>query len=160
MMRSVSNRVVLGVVGLFSLSWISPAIAQSLTGRLTLEIMGLENTDGNVCIKLFSGSEGFPNQDDSAVLKECVPIEDAEDTEDIEMTVTFDDLPYGSYGVALYHDENGDEIFNRGAFGIPTEGYGFSNDAPATGAPARYEDAIFLLAGQNTTLQINVRYPD
>lgn len=36
----------------------------------------------------------------------------------------------GVYGLAVYHDENGDRKFNRNAIGLPAEGYGFSNNAP------------------------------
>ena len=37
----------------------------------------------------------------------------------------------------VYHDINADHDFNRSLVGMPTEGYGFSNDAPTTiGLPA------------------------
>jgi hypothetical protein len=34
----------------------------------------------------------------------------------------------GYYAVALFHDENDDHHLNTNALGIPTEGYGFSNN--------------------------------
>jgi uncharacterized protein (DUF2141 family) len=34
----------------------------------------------------------------------------------------------GRFAVAVFHDENEDHKFNRDFFGIPTEGYGFSNN--------------------------------
>jgi uncharacterized protein (DUF2141 family) len=34
----------------------------------------------------------------------------------------------GSYAVAVFHDENADKEFNRDFLGIPSEGYGFSNN--------------------------------
>jgi len=37
-------------------------------------------------------------------------------------------LPPANYEVAVYHDANGDEDFNRNMLGLPTEGFGFSND--------------------------------
>lgn len=38
---------------------------------------------------------------------------------------------------AAYHDEDDDRIFDRGVFGIPQEGYAFSNDArEALSAPS------------------------
>ena len=34
-------------------------------------------------------------------------------------------------GIAVYHDADGNRRFNRTAIGLPAEGYGFSNNAPA-----------------------------
>lgn len=150
--------VLLATLG--SMSFPDVAAAQ-LIGSLTVEVEGLQSQEGNICFKLFNGSEGFPNQNDRAVQRECVAI--AENLpEDVEATFsyTFTDLASGTYAVALYHDRNSDEQLNRGAFGIPSEGYGFSNDAPATNAPARYEDAVFLLAGTETTISIRMRYSE
>lgn len=122
--------------------------------------MGLRSQDGNLCLKLFNGSAGFPNDNDRTVQRTCLAIaEHLPETPDDPFSYTFRDLPSGTYAVAVYHDSNGDEQLNRGAFGMPSEAYGFSNDAPAVNAPPSYEDAVFLLAGASTTLQIQLRYP-
>ncbi|MBD1868541.1 DUF2141 domain-containing protein [Cyanobacteria bacterium FACHB-471] len=139
--------------------WFSGNARAQFTGNLTVEVSGLQSQEGNVCFKVFSGSPGFPNDNDSAVTRACVAIADnlPEDPE-APFAHTFEDLEAGSYGVAIYHDSNGDEQLNRGALGIPVEGYGFSNDAPAVTGPARFEDAVFFL-GNNTTVPIQMRYP-
>jgi uncharacterized protein (DUF2141 family) len=72
---------------------------------------------------------------------------------------SFENLPYGTYAVAIYHDRNRDERLNRGLFGMPEEGYGFSNDAPASFGPADFDDAVFALETLDTTIQIKMRYP-
>ena len=130
-----------------------------LTGNLTVEVNGLQGQEGNVCFKVFSGSPGFPNDNDSAVQRTCVPIADnlPEDPED-PFAHTFENLEAGSYAAAIYHDRNADEQLNRGALGIPVEGYGFSNDAPAVTGPPEFGDAVFII-GNNTTVPIQMRYP-
>jgi uncharacterized protein (DUF2141 family) len=125
----------------------------ALRGDLTVTIDALRSQEGNVCLKLFSSRPGFPNQDEGAVWIECVPIDE------VPLTVTIEDLPSGNYAMAVYHDANEDGVLNRNALGMPTEGYGFSNDAPATTGPARFEDAMFLVAGSSTTIEIQMRYP-
>lgn len=150
----------LGVVALLLAGGLYPGNARAqFTGDLTVEVSGLQSQEGNVCFKVFSGSPGFPNDNDSAVSRACVAIADhlPEDPE-APFAYTFEDLEAGSYGVAIYHDTNGDEQLNRGALGIPVEGYGFSNDAPAVTGPARFEDAVFFL-GNDTTIPIQMRYP-
>jgi uncharacterized protein (DUF2141 family) len=128
------------------------------TGSLTVEVRGLRNQEGNICFKVFSGSPGFPNDNDNAVERTCVAIADnlSEDPE-APLTYTFETLEAGSYAVAIYHDRNGDEQLNRGALGIPLEGYGFSNDAPAVTSAARFEDAVFFLAN-DTVVPIQMQY--
>ena len=56
------------------------------------------------------------------------------------------------------HDENGDRQFNMNAFGMPTEGYGFSNDAAALFAPPDFKSAAFTYNGKNLYIVINIRY--
>lgn len=144
------------MVALGSLLVVVPsALAQiQLDGNLKVTVNALDSQEGAVCFKLFSGRQGFPSEDDSAVLKRCVPIEE------VPLTVTFEDLPFGNYAVAVYHDENEDSIMNRNSFGMPSEGYGFSNDAPAMTGPAQFEDAMFVVAGPTTEIQLTMRYPE
>ncbi|MDX2216533.1 MAG: DUF2141 domain-containing protein [Oculatellaceae cyanobacterium bins.114] len=151
---------VLVLTGLGSCLWQTTAHAQ-LVGNLTIQVENLRNQEGNICFKVFSGSRGFPNDNDSAVQRTCVAIASIPtENPDDPLQYTFENLTSGTYAVAIYHDSNGDEVLNRGTFGAPIEGYGFSNDAPADTGPARFEDAIFLVAGPETTVPIQMRYPN
>lgn len=189
-----------------TLGSVHPARAQ-LTGGITVEVNELRNREGNVCLKLFDSSEGFPNGDESALQIVCVPIEDStvadptsnpsdsvdssveitpsseppaeavsptesnraeptttplpesDDLTDSTFRYTFDNLPYGNYAVAIYHDRNSNERLNRGLFGMPTEGYGFSNDAPANFGPADFDDAVFAIESTDVRIPIRMRYP-
>ncbi len=65
----------------------------------------------------------------------------------------------GRYAVAIYHDSNGNDRFDRTLVGMPAEGYGFSNDAPtATGLPA-FQAVRFAVKAGETTIKVAVRYP-
>ncbi|MES2754206.1 MAG: DUF2141 domain-containing protein [Pseudomonadota bacterium] len=67
-------------------------------------------------------------------------------------------LAPGTYPFAVYHDANGDRNFNRTLF-LPKEGFGFSNDAPATfGLPA-FEKVRTTVGPGPTTVRIRMRYP-
>lgn len=139
--------------GILLLSAIAlPADAQ-LTANLTVQIDGIQRQEGNVCLKLFNAAQGFPNDNESAVSRTCIPLTNAAQP----FTYSFPNLPAGSYAVAIYHDRNGNEVLDRGTFGIPLEGYGFSNNAPAVTGPARFQDALLLLAGSQT-IEIQMRY--
>ncbi len=67
-------------------------------------------------------------------------------------------LAPGTYAIAAFHDENDNGELDAGLLGIPTEGYGFSNDAPSTMGPASFEDAAFDLGGQPVAMRITLDY--
>ncbi|MDA3859615.1 MAG: DUF2141 domain-containing protein, partial [Melioribacteraceae bacterium] len=71
-------------------------------------------------------------------------------------TVEINDLPFGEYAVSAFHDEDNDKELGTGMFGIPTEGYGFSNNARGSFGPAEYEDAKFFVKDIITTISIEI----
>lgn len=64
----------------------------------------------------------------------------------------------GDYAIAVYHDENNDRNFNRTLLGLPAEGYGFSNDAPAVVGLPSFSDVRFPVGPQGARLSITLRY--
>ncbi len=73
------------------------------------------------------------------------------DGESIRFTVH--DLPAGRYAVKLFHDSNDNGELDANMLGIPSEGYGFSNNAGRFGAPSFEEAAVVL----EEDLQIDIR---
>ena len=72
---------------------------------------------------------------------------------------TFEHLPAGDYAVLVYHDENGNGLFDRDAVGIPTEGYGVSNNALPALSPPTFAGARFhLAAAERKGLAVTLRY--
>ena len=72
--------------------------------------------------------------------------------------VTVRDVPPGTYAVQAYHDENGNGKVDRGLFGIPREGVGFSNDAPLRRKGPRFEDARFPVARPVERITLRLRH--
>jgi uncharacterized protein (DUF2141 family) len=64
----------------------------------------------------------------------------------------------GYYAVAVFHDENGDRKFNRNALGLPSEGFGLSNNPPIMlGAPS-FRAVRFPVSSGDTTIHVRLRY--
>ncbi len=63
----------------------------------------------------------------------------------------------GTYAMACFHDENDNHRLDTGLFGIPSEGTGASNDAPAWLGPPRFEDAKFTVTS-TTKIELRMRY--
>lgn len=65
----------------------------------------------------------------------------------------------GVYVLAIYHDENGDQKFDRTGIGLPAEGYGFSNN-PSTlaGLPA-FKSVRLNIPRAGLLTRIRIKYP-
>lgn len=67
------------------------------------------------------------------------------------VTVEFAALPAGDYAIRFYHDVDGDGELDTNLMGIPSEPFGFSNNARGNFGPAAWADSVFTVApGGNT----------
>ncbi len=74
-----------------------------------------------------------------------------------EVMVTLE-VPPGVWAVQAYQDEDGSGKVTRNFFGIPTEGLGFSNDAPFRFGPPKFADAAFRLEPGGGRIRLTLRY--
>lgn len=72
--------------------------------------------------------------------------------------VTITSVPPGDYAAQAFHDENANGDIDRGLFGIPKEGVGFSRDARITFSPPKWRDALFSHSGPAAAIRFNLRY--
>ena len=63
-----------------------------------------------------------------------------------------------SYALAVIHDENMNGKLDTNRLGMPTEGYGFSNDAKAFLRAPSFSAASFPYDGRNLDLAISLNY--
>jgi uncharacterized protein (DUF2141 family) len=124
----------------------------SFASDLTVELDGLKNKDGQVCLSLFSGSKGFPDREKNALQKQCI-VNDGS-----PLSVTFKNLPLGSYAVAVLHDANQDNKINSNFLGIPTEGFGFSGNPAIISGPPKFNESAIVVTGSSTKIQIQLMY--
>lgn len=116
--------------------------------QLTVEVTNLKNNKGVVEIGLFNSKEGFLKEG-SQIKKEKVKISDN------TVSHTFKDLPKGNYAVAVFHDENQNNICDRNLIGIPIEKYGFSNNfRPKLSAPSFHQVQFLLNKNHKITIKL------
>lgn len=72
--------------------------------------------------------------------------------------VTIPGVPPGRYAAQAFHDANGNGKVDRGLFGIPKEGVGFSNDARIVLAPPKFADAAFEHGSTPQRIAFTLRY--
>jgi uncharacterized protein (DUF2141 family) len=104
--------------------------------------------DADVRVGLYTSSENW--LDDNPVFGALAA------TTDTLTTVTFEDLPAGTYGAAIYLDENRNGKLDRNLIGLFKESFGFSERARARFGPPKWKDAVFEVVGDSVTIQVRL----
>jgi len=128
--------------------------AQSPVCRgIHVKVLNIRNSVGTVDCALFDSSVGFPIE----VLASATNVMIIK-IRNTEAQFVFEDIPPGTYALAVIHDENMNGKLDTNWLGIPREGYGFSNDVKATlGAPS-FSAANFQYDGGTLELTIRLSY--
>jgi uncharacterized protein (DUF2141 family) len=120
------------------------------TGTLLILVRGFKNTDGQLMVALYNKADEFLKGDP---YKGSITEISAN-----EELIKFENLPYGDYAVAAIHDMNNDGKLDKNAIGIPTEGYGFSNNVIDKYGPPTFLQASFVFAGRDEAKVIDLEY--
>ena len=121
------------------------SIAYAQTGMITVEISRIQGTEGQISIGLYTSEEGFPETEKS--YKGIYAKVTGE-----EAVAAFQDIPAGTYAIAVFHDTNSNGKLDKNFFRIPKEGYAFSNNVFGTFGPPDFEEASFKLDGNKTVI--------
>ena len=132
-----------------------PALLSASTASATdlaVHIENLMNSEGNVRVALHQRVDGVDFPDDAGAVAGTFSQAVAG-----SMRFVFTDVPPGEYAVAAFHDRNADGQLGTTVLGIPTEPYGFSNDARGFMGPARFTSAAITISEEDTGLSITIR---
>lgn len=109
--------------------------------NLTIEVRDIEKVEGHLYVALYNSEEAFMKKPLTAFRI---------DVKDTSLSIPCQGLPAGTYAISLFQDENGNGKLDSGAFGIPTEKFGFSNDAEGMMGPPSYAKCSFIFSGDMT----------
>ncbi len=126
--------------------------SSSTCSDLIIEIQNIQKQSGSIHVALYDDSDDFPKEQGKKLgLKKKI-------NEVLEQGgIIIKNLSPGSYAIAIYHDENDNNRFDK-LLSIPLEKYGFSNDAPVFFGPPSFSDASFELNKNiNSTISIKLR---
>lgn len=127
-----------------------PPATQPLA-TLKVTITDLRNDKGNLIYGVFKADDGFPTDDKKSVNWQVRPTKDGNKTFTCQ-------LPPGTYAASVLHDENVSGNMDTGAFGIPKEGYGVTNNPKPRFRKATFQEATFELTKDGAEMTISVQY--
>jgi len=125
------------------------AALPAAAGELILTIVGADGP-GVVMGRVFRDAPSFERRTDAAAQFVSAPDKG-------RVVVRVADLPPGRYAVATFLDRNGNAQIDTTLFGLPTEPYGFSNDASGVMGPPDFAQAAFEITGEPRALTIHLR---
>ena len=118
-------------------------------GKLVVIIKGFENDKGN-CRFAIDNTKSIYESEDSVWIGKELPINNK------EAVVTIDSLKYGVYAIRVYQDKNKNKKLDTNILGIPTENYGFSNNASGWFGPPSWDKAKFIFNKPEMIMEIDI----
>jgi uncharacterized protein (DUF2141 family) len=122
-----------------------------IASDITVEITNLLNKNGNLSIGLYN-----KNDDTFSKISQYYKGINLKIHSDKEI-YTFKNIPNGVYAISTIHDENENKKLDKNFLGIPTEGYGFSNNIRPMFRGANFEESKFVL-NSDKTITIKMGY--
>lgn len=117
--------------------------------ELKLIVKNIDNNKGNLMIGIYDSPESFLYETYADTL---ISLESVTDS----LTISFSELEtHKNYAISIYQDSDKNFKLNTWVFGIPTERYGFSNNARGKMGPPDYKNCKFYF-DSDTVLKIKI----
>ena len=130
--------------------FLSMMLAASIAGaqnKLTVVVDGIEKSHGTVFVAVFDSINFLK----TPLYYGMAKVEEDQD----EVTIIIENVASGKYAITVFHDENGNNKLDTGAYGIPTEKYGFSNNVIPNMGPPVFKDCMFPIE-EDTEINITL----
>ncbi|HAD96176.1 MAG TPA: hypothetical protein DCG19_02160 [Cryomorphaceae bacterium] len=143
------KKVMLSLVLLFALA---PCLKAQTTDKLIVEVNGLKNNKGMLVLDIFNSGKGFPMETKHALKRLIVKPENGQGRFVIE------NLPQGTYALAVVHDENQSGTLDTNVLGMPKEDACALQNAKGFLGPPHFEDAKFSWPQNQKKMVITMLY--
>jgi len=127
-------------------------IAGSAFGQhasLEVTVKNIKEAKGEIRVGLFDNEKDFLEK---AVIGKIVKASGA------EVTVLFENVKPGDYGLSVFHDENENGELDSNFVGIPKEGFAFGNNAMGMFGPPSFDKALVHLKDEKVVQVISLKY--
>lgn len=126
------------------------SINQAQTANISVEVRNVQYITGSIKLGIFDKVHNYRTKSDPYVRA-------SQAATDSVAHFIFENVPFGRYAIATYHDENGDDSLNTKKLGIPIEGIGFSGIFNSRIKPPDFNMASFHLKA-DTTIIVKMNY--
>jgi uncharacterized protein (DUF2141 family) len=118
---------------------------------VTVSVSSLRNVKGQLMVCLTKNPKAFPDcSKDASTLRKLFPAANGG-------TIVFNNVPAGTYAVAIVHDENKNNKMDLRIF-IPKEGFAFSRNPKIFAGPPKFKSASFVVGSNNVSQSVTMKY--
>lgn len=128
---------------------VSLANAQDIA-RIELSVSGIAEMKGNLAIAVFDSEPAFEDRA-NPVAQTRLPVSSESMTWSVDLRVP------ATYAIIVYQDLNGNGEIDMNRLGVPTEPYGFSNNARSAFGPPGFRKARITLESDGLSHVIEIR---
>jgi len=141
-----------------AIMWSGAAAGQTCTGtpspvRLFVNVENVASSDGLIAVTLYADDRSRFLARRGSLYVGRVPARAGTTRVCIHLPST------GVWALAAYHDADGNRSLARSGLGLPREGYGFSNNAPAMIGLPSFRRVRLSVPRNNMTTSVRLRYP-
>ncbi len=129
------------------------AVCGQSTDEIVVRVSNLRNGRGNVVAELYPDDPANFLKGRARIERAFLP---AAGQGIIDVCLTAPEP--GTYAVAVYHDENANIKFDKNWIGLPTEGYGISNNPTFFLVPPAFDDAKFEVLSGSIIIPVALVY--
>jgi len=119
---------------------------------ITVVVGNVQQGTGTIMLGLFDNAQSFPKTISKGTMAQASERDAAG-----QVRLVLHDVAPGDYAVSAYQDLNGDGKLSTNMMGLPTEPYGFSNNARGAFGPPAFKDAAFTVPAQGVTIELQVK---
>lgn len=127
---------------------VAPVCAIAFASELNVTFKQVEKQTGHLWVAVYNSEDNYNGKGEPAY-SAMIPVKGN------KVKYTFSDIEGGTYAIKLFHDENDNGKMDTNMFGIPKEGYGFSNNVGKFGQP-EFREAAFEV-NQQANIEIIIR---
>jgi uncharacterized protein (DUF2141 family) len=120
-----------------------------LAADIEIAIRSVRSADGRVMVALYADESAYKAE--RQTMGSMLPATAG------EMKAVFVGLPEGRYGIAVFHDIDGDEKLGANVLGYPTEPFGFGNDAEVRFSRPAFSAAAIEVSGALTRTAVTLK---
>lgn len=106
--------------------------------KLSIRVDGVKTSNGRISVAVYNRADGFLKFDQ---VYKC----DSTRAQKGTTLIAIDDLPEGEYALAIFHDENGNDVLDTNWLGVPKEAIGFSRGHMKTFGPPSFRECALRI---------------
>ena len=127
---------------------VSPGDSEQIESfDIKVEVKSAKNNKGKMFFALYSNENNFLKKEIRGEIKAI---------SNRTSTITFKNIPAGTYAVSVFHDENDNGEMDTNTLGIPIENFGCSNGAKGFMGPPKWKNAKFELKEKDRNIIIDL----